>query len=91
MKARAEARFTGRVQGVFFRDYTRRFSQELGLTGWVRNRRDGSVQAVFEGEEADIQEVIRRLREEHPHALVQEVQVDWKEPLDEFQEFKVTY
>ena len=91
MKARAEARFKGRVQGVFFRDYTSRFSQELGLTGWVRNCRDGSVQAVFEGEKADIQEVIRRLREEHPHAIVQDVQVEWEEPRDEFQDFKVTY
>jgi acylphosphatase len=40
----------GRVQGVFFRDATRRLALERGVSGWVRNRHDGSVEATFEGE-----------------------------------------
>jgi acylphosphatase len=46
---RRRVRATGRVQGVFFRESTRREAEERGVAGWVRNRPDGSVEAVFEG------------------------------------------
>jgi acylphosphatase len=46
---RRRVRVTGRVQGVWFRDSTRAMAAEHGLAGWVRNRSDGSVEAVFEG------------------------------------------
>jgi len=44
----------GRVQGVFFREYTRRKAEELGVSGWVRNRPDGSVEVFFQGEERQV-------------------------------------
>ena len=44
----------GRVQGVFFRDTVRRRAEQLGVAGWVTNRDDGSVEAVFEGDEEDV-------------------------------------
>ena len=53
---------TGRVQGVFFRDFTRRQARELGVSGWVRNRPDGSVEAEVAGSEAALDELARRLR-----------------------------
>ena len=49
----------GRVQGVFFRDYTREEAQKLGLTGWVRNQRDGTVEAVVEGDGAKVEQMIK--------------------------------
>ena len=49
---------SGRVQGVFFRDSTRRAAQSRGVTGWVRNRDDGTVEAVFEGEQALVDELV---------------------------------
>jgi acylphosphatase len=49
----------GLVQGVFFRDTTRRAAQREGLRGWVRNRPDGSVEAVFEGEEEAVERLVR--------------------------------
>lgn len=48
-EARSRVVVEGRVQGVYFRDSTRRIAQDLGLAGWVRNLPDGSVEAVFEG------------------------------------------
>lgn len=91
MRLRAEARFTGKVQGVYFRDYTRRYASELGVTGWVKNMPDRSVRAVFEGERADIEEVVRRLREEHPSARVDEVELEWSDFTGEFRSFVVEY
>src|SRR3954471_9642036 len=52
----------GRVQGVGFRYWTRRTAAARALEGWVRNRRDGSVEAVFAGEEQEVAEMIRLCR-----------------------------
>jgi len=87
MRARAEVRFTGIVQGVHFRDYTRRFANQQKVCGWVRNMSDGSVQAVFEGDKHNIEEVVRRLREEHPRARIERVEVQWGECRDEYAKF----
>ena len=73
-------RVTGRVQGVFFRDWTRQQAQQLQLTGWVRNCSDGSVEAHFEGDEAAIDRLIERMREGPSAARVQDVQVEKAEP-----------
>lgn len=82
-------RFKGIVQGVHFRDYTRRFANQEKVTGWVRNLPDGSVQACFEGERHSIEEVVRRLREEHPRARIEKVEVQWAECRDEFPKFQI--
>ena len=89
MKVRAEVRFRGIVQGVHFRDFTKRFAGQENVTGWVRNLPDGSVQAIFEGEKQSIEEVVRRLREEHPRARIDRVDVHWADPTNEFQRFNI--
>jgi len=48
----------GYVQGVFFRDATRRMAERLGVTGWVANRPDGSVEAVFEGDDEPVARLV---------------------------------
>lgn len=53
-------RIEGRVQGVFFRAWTEETARTLGLDGWVRNRRDGSVEAVFSGPPAQVEAMLRR-------------------------------
>ena len=53
----------GDVQGVFFRDTTRREASRLGIAGWVRNGPDGTVEAVFEGDPDRLQEMVRFMRE----------------------------
>ncbi|KAF3331515.1 acylphosphatase-1 [Carex littledalei] len=61
----------GRVQGVFFRDWTVENAKQLGLNGWVRNRRDGTVEAVFSGKPESVQEMVeRRCRVGPPAAAV---------------------
>ncbi|HWC27923.1 MAG TPA: acylphosphatase [Solirubrobacteraceae bacterium] len=71
---------TGRVQGVFFRDCTRREARRIGVTGWVRNRRDGAVEAHFEGPDAAVAELVRWCREGPQHASVDDVHVEPAEP-----------
>lgn len=64
---------SGRVQGVWFRGWTRERALGLGLDGWVRNRRDGSVEAVFSGPGEAVAEMIRACADGPPGADVREV------------------
>ena len=72
-------RVTGRVQGVFFRAWTTERALALGVTGWVRNALDGSVEAQLEGEEAFVQQLIDQLKNGPPAARVEQIDV---EPVD---------
>lgn len=62
---------SGRVQGVGFRAWTERTARSLGLSGWVRNRRDGSVEAVFAGPPELVDDMISRCRRGPDHARVE--------------------
>lgn len=64
----------GRVQGVGFRAWTEMTARERGLEGWVRNRRDGSVEAVFAGEAARVEAMLAACRRGPPAARVDELQ-----------------
>jgi acylphosphatase len=70
----------GRVQGVFFRDTTRRTAESRGVAGWVRNNPDGSVEAVFEGPEAAVASMVRFAREGPRGAIVEDVEVHDERP-----------
>ena len=69
-----EARIAGRVQGVWFRAWTRGEALELGLTGWVRNDPDGSVRALFCGSRDAVSELLERCRQGPPLARVDAVE-----------------
>jgi acylphosphatase len=70
----------GRVQGVFFRDSTRRAAETRGVSGWVRNNPDGTVEAAFEGEEEAVESIVRLCREGPGRAEVERVEVFEEEP-----------
>jgi acylphosphatase len=70
----------GIVQGVFFRDSTRRLARQLGVSGWARNRPDGTVEAVFEGRIDAVELMLEFVRVGPPHAHVARVQVSEEEP-----------
>jgi len=69
-KARSRVVVHGRVQGVYFRESTRRTAEELGLAGWVRNRDDGGVEAVFEGGAGAVAQAVAWARNGPPAAAV---------------------
>ena len=91
MRVRARVFVGGRVQGVFFRFETRESARGLGVGGWVRNRRDGRVEAVFEGEKEDVERMIELCRRGPSGARVTDVEVRWEEPTGEFEGFRVRY
>jgi acylphosphatase len=70
----------GHVQGVFFRETTRRRALAAGLGGWVRNLPDGSVEAVFEGERAPVERLVAYMREGPRGARVDWVDIEAEEP-----------
>lgn len=88
---RVTVRIEGVVQGVCFRDYTRREAASRRLSGWVRNLPDGSVEAVLEGEADLVGEMILWLHKGSPQAQVSRVLVVEEQPLGEKTPFLVRY
>jgi acylphosphatase len=70
----------GRVQGVFFRDSTQREAKSAGVAGWVTNRSDGAVEAVFEGDEDAVERLVSFVRRGPGRADVEDVEVHEEEP-----------
>jgi acylphosphatase len=70
----------GHVQGVFFRETTKRRAQAAGVAGWVRNRPDGTVEAVFEGERDAVERLVAYVREGPRGARVDRVDVEAEDP-----------
>lgn len=90
-RVRAEVFISGRVQGVFFRSSTRKRANSLGIDGYVRNRNDGRVEAVFEGPEQDVKQIVSWCHEGPRSARVESVDIEWTDPTDEFSGFSVRY
>ncbi len=86
---RAHVFISGRVQGVFFRACTRDEARHLGLNGWVRNLADGRVEAVFEGEEQQVRQMIAWCHAGPAYALVRKVEVIPEEYTGEFDTFRI--
>ena len=87
--ARAHVLITGRVQGVCFRLYTRRYAQQIGVFGWVRNRWDGRVEAVFEGSDYAVKRAVAWCHEGSPDAHVDNVEVKYEAPTGAFRSFNI--
>ncbi len=90
-KVRARVIIEGRVQGVFFRHHTQEMASRLDLKGWVKNRRDGSVEAVFEGARDRVDQIIEWCHRGPSEAGVKNVSVTWENYTGEFEDFFVTY
>jgi len=88
-KVRTHIFVSGRVQGVFFRENTRKKAQKLEVAGWVRNLPDGRVEAVFEGEKSKVKELINRTKKGSLIARVDELKVILEEYKEEFDNFEI--
>lgn len=91
MKKRLHVKVFGDVHGVFYRASTRDKAVELGLTGYVQNMPDSTVEAVFEGEESDLTAMLEFCKEGPSTAAVNRVEEAWQPFQNEFKDFKVRY
>lgn len=82
-RTRAHVFVSGKVQGVYYRANTRDTAGEAGVDGWVKNRDDGRVEAVFEGPEDAVEAVIEWCHEGSPAAEVEDVEIAFEEPKGE--------
>jgi acylphosphatase len=90
-ETRAHVFIEGRVQGVFYRAFTRDTARTLGLRGWVKNLYDGRVEAVFEGNKELIEQVIRKCYQGPPGARVTNIDVKWEEFTEDLKGFAIRY
>ncbi len=88
---RAHVIISGMVQGVCFRAETRYQALALGVTGWVKNRPEGSVEGLFEGKREDVEKLISWCRQGPPEAEVSDVAVAWESYRGEFPKFRISF
>jgi acylphosphatase len=81
----------GKVQGVGFRYFTQKRANRLGLTGWVKNLADGSVEVTVQGEKATLEEFIIIINQAFNGAEVVDLVVSWAEPTDRYAGFQVHF
>jgi len=88
---RAHAIIFGRVQGVFFRMETQRAADRIGVNGWVRNRPEGTVEAVFEGTKTEVDDMITWCWGGPRLAKVDKVDITWEAFVGDLESFEITY
>lgn len=81
---------SGKVQGVYFRDYTRKKALALEVSGWVRNLPDGRVEAVFQGDEDKVKAMLEWCWEGSPRSQVKDMQVEDLETAENYTGFRIT-
>jgi acylphosphatase len=89
--AKAHLFIEGRVQGVFYRAFTRDLAARLGINGWARNLYDGRVEALFEGSRELIEQAIRECWKGPAGSSVRNIDVQWEESSAEYKGFEIRY
>jgi len=90
-KVRAHIFVLGKVQGVFFREKTKKKAEEFGVSGWVKNLKDGRLEVVFEGEPEKVEKMIKWAKRGPFFAKVENFDLTWETCTDEFNEFEIRY
>jgi acylphosphatase len=91
MKSKVQVIISGRVQGVWFRANTKNKAEQLGITGWVRNTDDGKVEALFEGKDDHIKEMLEWCKHGPLMAKVTDVKIKQNPDQDEYNSFLIKY
>jgi len=90
-KVRVHVLVHGVVQGIFFRTNTRSNAQILGVKGWVKNTKDGGIEAVFEGDKDRVEEMVEFCRKGPSGAVITDVKVEWQPYRAEFTDFEIKH
>lgn len=80
---------TGYVQGVGYRQFVRTHARQLGLTGWVQNLPDGSVEVMVQGDKKDIEDLIQECRKGPFLAQVKDIKIEWQDIINRFSDFQI--
>ena len=89
MKSRVHAFVSGKVQGVFFRSFTKSEAASLEILGWVKNLSDGRVEVLAEGNKGALDELLGRIKEGSPGARVEKVDVMWGKYVGDLNGFRI--
>lgn len=81
----------GKVQGVFFRQATKTIAEKKNVTGWIRNLKDGRVEALLEGQDVDVSEVVEWSHRGPTNAIVDDIQIINEKYKGEFSKFDILY
>jgi len=90
MKKQVHVFYSGRVQGVGFRFTTEEIAKELGVSGWVKNLRDGRVEIVAEAEEEILKDFLARIYR-YFSRYIQDVDINWQSAQGEFKDFTIEF
>lgn len=91
MKVRAHVFVNGLVQGVSFRYWLKEEARRQLVGGWTRNLPDGRLEAIFRGEENNVEKIVALCHTGPKGAIIQNVKVSWENPTEEFTEFQIKY
>ena len=86
-----KATVSGKVQGVWFRDSTRKEAVKLNVVGWVMNKPEGTVYLEAEGEEEQLNQLIKWLKVGSRYSRVDDVEIEWVEPIGSYSTFEMRY
>ncbi len=81
----------GEVQGVFFRDFTKKIADSIGVKGWVKNNKNGSVEAIAEGSKEQLDKFLEKCSKGPQTSEVVEVRRSWEKASGEFKDFEIRY
>ena len=90
-KIRAHIFVSGKVQGVFYRESTKKKAERLGVLGWIKNLRDGRVEAIFEGDKGNVEEMVNWARKGPIWAKIEALELIWDDYQGEFKGFEIRY
>jgi len=90
MKKQIHVYYTGKVQGVGFRFTTEDIAQDLGITGWVKNLRNGPVEVVAEAEEDTLKDFLGRISQ-YFSRYISDIDVEWRQATGEFKDFGIRF
>ncbi|MFH1509931.1 MAG: acylphosphatase [Candidatus Nealsonbacteria bacterium] len=90
-KIRAHLYVSGRVQGVCYRETCRKKAEKLGVSGWIKNIKDGRVEGLFEGDKSKVEKIVNWARKGSIWASIDSLDVIWEDYKQEFSDFRVRY